>query len=59
MRQTTSGKEVTRVAKKPTDFTWPSQVTISGPPQVTISWPSPTKTTLVVATKKRRKRRGR
>jgi hypothetical protein len=59
MRQTTSGEEVRRVAEKPTDFTWLSQVTISGPSQVTISWPSPSKTTLVVATKKRRKRRGR
>lgn len=59
MRQTTSGKEVMRVAKKPTDFTWPSPVTISWPSQMTFSWPSPSKTTLVVATKKRRKRRGR
>jgi hypothetical protein len=48
-----------QVAKKPTDFMWPSPVTISWPSQLTVSWPSPTRTTLVVATKKRPKRRGR
>jgi hypothetical protein len=59
MRPTTSGKEVMQVPEKPTDFTVPSQITTSWPSRITISWPSPIRRTLVVATKKRRKRRGR